>query len=251
MIKKYFYIANWKMNWNFTETVEFVARHYDQLIALGQKPDRSIVLCPSTTALYPLIKMFEKTHIAIGAQDCSDHQKGAFTGQISAEDIKSVGGTFCIVGHSERRRYNNESDEVISKKLSWLLDVGIVPIICIGETFEQYQQGTTLPVVKQQLNSIIPNMQRYAGQNIRILVAYEPVWAIGSGLIPSIQHLQTVFTFLKQVMTTLENASAWSLLYGGSISSKNIHIFKQIELIDGFLIGGASLDFQELQNIIK
>jgi triosephosphate isomerase len=252
MNKKRFYIANWKMNLTYEETITFATHSYDALISLAN-PTTTIVLCPSYPALYPLAQIFKATGIYLGAQGCSNHQDGAFTGQVSAADLSSVGCTYCIIGHSEQRQFLGETHQTVAQKTILLLDAGISPIICIGETAEQNQQGQTIVTLEHQLT---PLMQRIheretLAHTLPLLVAYEPVWAIGSGSLPTVKHLQTVYAWLKQFLTLHTPSLPWHMLYGGSISSATAQEFASITELDGFLIGGASLDFQEFEKIVK
>jgi len=247
------YLANWKMYWTFDQTIEFVNKHFHSLTLLAQSDREQIILCPSFVSLYPIAQMFAQTNIAVGAQDCCDHARGAFTGQISAPDLKALGCQFCIIGHSERRRYNGETDTIIALKCAQLLDAGISPVICIGETQEENQRGKTLEVLARQLSGIIDLFKEQAHQlaGKQILIAYEPVWAIGTGLVPTHDHLETVFAWLATTMIRLAPNLQVAFIYGGSITARNSSSLKKVVGLDGFLIGGASLDFQEFENIIK
>lgn len=232
------------MYWDFGQTIHFGTEHHDDLIRLSQDTQVKIILCPSTPALYTLSQLFAQTEIALGGQDCSGYQPGAYTGQVSAELLKTAGAQYCIIGHSEQRLYNHETNEMVALKYQRLIDAGVTPIICIGETLEQHKQSATLATLEQQLELIQYSQAPFC-------IAYEPVWAIGTGLIPTNQHLETVFSWLANFTAKRIGSSICSLLYGGSTASKNIQELKQVDLIDGFLIGGASLDFDEFAKIIK
>lgn len=253
MNRKFFYIANWKMYATFTQTIDLITKNHDDFLKLSQHPNTKIVLCPSALAYYPLATVFKESTIEIGAQDCSDHHQGAFTGQISASDIKAVGCTYCIIGHSERRRFNGETNATIAQKLTQLIDANITPIICIGETEEQNKQGKTLTTLEQQLAECFAIIKKSETklENTSILIAYEPVWAIGSGIIPSNEHLETVFAWLSQHTLKVAPSIVWTLIYGGSVTELNAQQIKKINHLEGFLIGGASLDFQEFEKIVK
>jgi triosephosphate isomerase len=252
MNKKRFYIANWKMQWTFDETITFVTQNYDSLIQLTNNKALQVILCPSYPALYPLAEMFKTTNVMLGAQDCSNHAIGAFTGQISAVHLKSVGCTYCLVGHSERRCYNHETNATIAQKCLHLIAANITPILCVGETKEQQQAGETLAILEAQLLDVFNVLkQNPLSQVTHVLVAYEPVWAIGTSITPSKEHLETVFAWLTQATQHTIHSLAWHFLYGGGV---NAHISREIitlPSVEGFLMGSASLDFQEFEKIVK
>lgn len=248
-----FCVANWKMYWTVDQTLQFAAKNYDQIINLTVPRDATVVLCPSFTALYSLSNMFKDTPVLIGAQDCSEHHVGAFTGVVSASDIVAAGARFCIVGHSDRRKFNSENDQMVASKCQQLVDAGACPILCVGETKEDFDAGQTLAILVRQLD---PVMQLIASraihiENKQIVIAYEPVWAIGSGQVPEMGHLETVFAWLESYFEKHAPALGVHLLYGGSVSSGSVRTLTKLKLIDGFLVGGASLDFQEFENIVK
>ncbi len=253
MEKNYIYIANWKMYWSLNQTLEFATRHYDNLITLASTPHTSIVLCPSTLALYPLAEMFKQTNVHIGAQDCSDHQTGAYTGQVAAAHLQELGAAFCIIGHSERRKFCFETNTMLAYKILHCIQASITPILCIGETDQDHKEGKTLAVLEQQLQPIFDalHQQAHAFDRLPFIIAYEPVWAIGNGVTPSPEQLETIFAWLATTTIKRMPTVAWKPVYGGSVSAKNIAQLKGIPGIDGFLIGGASLNFQDFENIVK
>jgi triosephosphate isomerase len=238
MNKKYFYIANWKMQWTLDETLNFATKNYDTLVDCTHATSATIILCPSYPALYPLSKIFKTTNISIGAQNCSAHLQGAFTGQVSATHLKSVDCSYCIIGHSE---------------CDTLVQVGITPILCIGETEEQKKEGSTLNILGEQLTPVLNllNEQKARTENTPILLAYEPVWAIGSDRTPSLQHLEMVYAWLTTITQQQAPFISWHFLYGGSVSARTITSFTPLTCLDGFLVGGASRDFQEFEKIVK
>lgn len=253
MKKQLIYIANWKMNLTFDEELNFAGSHYNELIKLSEEKDSDIILCPSFVSLHSIIKIFKHTKIKIGAQNCSQHHQGSFTGQISAESLNLLGCNSCIIGHSESRIENKETNENISKKFEQLINYKISPIICIGETIEEYEKGKTMEILEKELEKIINiiksnlNIPKY----LPIYIAYEPIWAIGTKKIPSHEHLETIFTWLFTKIQKISTLIKWNLIYGGSVNSKNIKKIKQISKLSGFLIGGASLNFKEFENIVK
>ena len=252
MNKDFFYIANWKMYWGFDETIAFATDHYDELVKLASAPSANIILCPSSPALYPLAQMFQETPIALGAQDCSGYRNGSFTGQISAQQLHEAGSTFCIIGHSERRQYNAETNLEVAKKLEQLITEKITPIVCIGETEEQFKQGQSLTLLDQQIAPIRELLAKNPhALTTPLLIAYEPTWSIGSNTLAPQDHLETVFAWLSKTATKEIPTINKKLIYGGSVTAQNTDQLKKISLIDGFLIGRASLDFQEFKKIVK
>ncbi|MCF7799588.1 triose-phosphate isomerase [Candidatus Babeliales bacterium] len=252
MRKQYLFVANWKMNFNINQEFNFATHNYDDLIKLSEDSNTTIILCPSFLSLYDLNKIFKETKINIGAQDCSPHSKGPYTGQISAESLSFTECKYCIIGHSERREFNKEIDAEIAKKFMQLINHKISPILCIGEKLQEYKENKTLDILKYQLEKIFNVINtEIISQNLPIIIAYEPIWAIGSGSTASIDYLENIFTWLKIQIENLEKKINCKLLYGGSISPDNAKSLKSVKLIDGFLIGKSSLDFQEFKKIVE
>lgn len=252
MKKEVFFVANWKMYLNFNDTLDYAAEHYDELVSLANTPHKKIIICPSATALYTLTNIFKDTPVHFGAQDCSEHNRGAFTGQISAQDLKSIGCRYCIIGHSELRHYKYETHTAIAKKFQHLIDHEITPILCIGENKIEYDQGFVFEVLKSQLKEIFSmvNQKKHNAEKFSIYIAYEPVWSIGSGNIPSKNHLQNVFAWLDTECNKINQEIQWKFLYGGSVKGETMHLFENISHLNGYLIGSASLDFQEFKKIV-
>jgi triosephosphate isomerase len=253
MKKHYTFVANWKMYLTFDEITEYATKNLDNFIKLSSYQDVTIIICPSLIAVYHLTQMFKDTLVQIGAQDCSNHQRGAFTGQVSASSLRQIGCSACIIGHSERRKYQKESNEDVSQKLDMLIDQKISPIICVGETLEEYQAGRTTDVLEFQLEKIfeIIESKKNLCEKMPICIAYEPVWAIGKDKCAPPDYIDTILTWLNIKTQKQAKTLLWRILYGGSITSENILSLKKIEVIDGFLIGGASIDFPEFEKIVK
>jgi triosephosphate isomerase (TIM) len=235
----YVYIANWKMNLSFQQSINFCTVNSDALQQLATTAD--IILCPSFDALAPVTQILKHTDIAIGAQNCSEHKSGAYTGEVSAQSLAEIGAKYCIVGHSEQRMYHHETTENIIKKIELLCINNITPIICIGETQQEFETNQTFTVLTEQLKPIL---------NVtcppKLVIAYEPIWSIGTGIIPEQKQLIAVFEWLAQQVHT-----STQLLYGGSVNQDNIAELKKLPPINGFLIGGASADFEQLKKIIS
>lgn len=252
MIKTRYFIANWKAYLASDASLSFATEYYDEFVGLAQRPATQLILCPSFEVLYPLVSIFKKTNIVFGAQDCSEHKTGPFTGQILASSLKSLGCSYSVIGHSERRQYACESDDMILKKCIQLLEQEISPIICFGENQKEFEAEKTFDILSKQLFHIFEYCASHQSSltHLPILLAYEPVWAIGSGRIPDKNHLETVFAWLENSCTKFQLKLPILLLYGGSVNSQTIQSLKTIPKIDGFLIGGASLNFQEFKNIV-
>ena len=241
----YMYVANWKMYLSFNESITFCLQHYDTLKKLSH--NANIIICPSFVALTPIIEIFKNSTIAVGAQNCSEYLSGPYTGEVSAQTLTQAGVTYCIVGHSERRIHYGETSDIITQKIALIYQHAIQPIICIGETEKEYRDKITFTVLAQQLESITNAIQH---NNNHIIIAYEPIWSIGTGIIPEQHHLQEIFIWLTEWLTTHLPNNSIQLLYGGSVNPTNIGQLKNIPHINGFLIGKASTDFESFAKII-
>lgn len=250
MKTSHLYIANWKMSFSLNEALSFVSKNYEALLALAKHAPNQIILCPSTEALYPLSQVLKDSNINLGAQDCSEHTRGAFTGQNSIVSLQQMGCSHVIIGHSERRTHNNETNDIITHKADKVLDHNMTPIFCVGETAEEYINGTTLEILNNQLQGLFDLAQKYQYHKPTICIAYEPVWAIGTGKVSSNDHIELVLSWIHEKTHKLAPFVKWKLIYGGSVSSENISTCKAIPLVDGFLMGRTSLSFQELEKIV-
>jgi triosephosphate isomerase (TIM) len=242
---KHLYVANWKMNMTYRKSIDFCIQNSEQLKILAS--NATIVLCPSFIALAPIVEIFKNTAIAIGAQNCSEYATGSHTGEVSAQSLAEVGVTYCFVGHQERRKYFGETTEIIIKKIDLLLTHNITPIICIGETQEHFDNKATFTVLTEQLKPIIENLNQ---SHKPIIIAYDPVWSIGTGIIPENSYLEEVFTWIIKLLQTHALHSSVQLFYGGSVNEQTIIQLKKVPHINGFLIGGASIDFARFKKII-
>ncbi|MGA1289327.1 MAG: triose-phosphate isomerase [Rubrivivax sp.] len=234
MSRRKLVVGNWKMNGRAQANAALL----DDLIRdLPQACD--VAICPPFPYIAQVSKRLSDTGMAWGAQDCSAHPDGAYTGEVSAPMLADLGCRYAIVGHSERRTLHAESDETVALKAKALLGAGITPIVCVGETLTQRQGGETDAVVKRQLSAVIHTLGHCTGE---IVVAYEPVWAIGTGLTATPEQAQAVHALLRaQLAAATEHAQRVRLLYGGSVKPDNAAaLFSQSD-IDGGLIGGASL----------
>ncbi|HEX4069004.1 MAG TPA: triose-phosphate isomerase family protein [Candidatus Babeliales bacterium] len=245
---KYLYVANWKMNLSFNQSINFCTKNNNALEQLATAAQ--IILCPSFVALTPIADIFKKTAVGIGAQSCSEHASGAYTGEISALSLEEIGVQYCIIGHSERRMYYGETTENILQKIYLLYAAHITPILCIGESHTDFLDKKTFDVLTQQLKPILTAITEQKYKDNHIIIAYEPVWAIGAGIIPKQQQLTSIFEWLSEFAYTYLPDHTIQLLYGGSVNANNITELKKIPPINGFLIGGASTDFEQFKTII-
>ena len=250
--KSLLFVANWKMEMSINQTIDFCQYNLDGFVDLSQSLGQKIVLCPTFPALGFIMVIIEHTPIILGAQNCSEFVSGAYTGQVSASSLAEVGCRYCIIGHSEQRLYNHETDECVARKARMLLNAQISPIICVGETDDICDVASTLRTLGKQLEHLKEYMVDVEQTAIPLIIAYEPVWAIGSGRVPSTQYVKKLYENLDILCRdVLPETFARKFLYGGSVNENSIKQLLGIDLIDGFLIGGASLDFQKFKNLVS
>lgn len=232
--------ANWKMNMDMKEAVSFIDR-FKVLIKNIKKNE--IVICPPFTLLYEFKKLLNKTNIILGAQNMYFEEKGAFTGEISALMLKDIGCEYVILGHSERRQYFNENDRLINQKIKTALKHNFKPILCVGETLGQKTSNQTTKIIKNQLLNCLNTIDGSAMKNI--VIAYEPVWAIGTGKNATPEQAEDVHKFIRGLLSNMYNervSNNTRIIYGGSVKESNIKNLMKMKNINGALVGGASLD---------
>ncbi len=242
--------GNWKMYKDVDETVDLV-RSITSLLT-SNRPDVTVVICPPFTSLGAAGSLLKGSPIALGAQNMSEHDEGAYTGEISWKMLKSVGCEYVIVGHSERRQYFQESDDLINRKARKALAHDLRPIICVGETLKDRESGVTEQVVGRQLEGVLSGLG--ASDMGRLIIAYEPVWAIGTGKNATPQEAQQVHEFIRGLVGRLFGASAADgviIQYGGSVKPDNAADLLAQDDIDGALVGGACLKADSFLSIIK
>lgn len=236
-------IANWKMNLGIKESVELSKKIKNEMKssfakASEDKENISIVLCPSFTALSEVSKVIEKSPIKLGAQDIFWVNKGSFTGEVSAIELKEAGAEFVIVGHSERRHIIGETDEVIAKKVKLAADFRLRPILCVGEILSERENEQAEKVVARQLELGLQLLD--SAQIGKILIAYEPVWAIGTGNACTPDDALSMLVLIKRVLQEKFGENNIPILYGGSTDDKNIASYIEVGY-SGALVGGSSL----------
>lgn len=240
--------GNWKMNGLKSEIAiaDAVAKGYDA--ALKQAVD--LAICPPATLLASLATSLAGSGIATGGQDCSTQPSGAFTGEISAAMLADAGGHYAIVGHSERRTLHGESDATVKAKAEAAIKAGLVPIVCVGETRAEREAGNAVAVVCGQISGSVPQ----GADPAKLVVAYEPVWAIGTGLTPTAGDVAEMHAALRAELGRLlgdEAAAKVRLLYGGSVKPGNAAELMNVAHVDGALVGGASLVAQDFLAIAR
>lgn len=241
--------GNWKMYKKVDEAIALVSELSD-LVAEAKNVE--VVVCPTFTALDAVIEALQGSDIAVGAQNMYWQEEGAFTGEISPVMLKDLGCKYVILGHSERRQYFGENDEGVNKKIKAAFAYKLVPIACVGETLAQREAGTTEQVVRKQTEGALAGLD--ADKAARLVIAYEPVWAIGTGKTASNEDAQQVCGFIRRVVAEMFNqdvADSVRIQYGGSVKPDNISALMAQPDIDGALVGGASLEAKSFANIVK
>ena len=241
--------ANWKMNKTLKEVNEFFGEF---LRMVPYFPfDREVAIIPPFVYINYVAKKLSGTNISYGAQDVFYEEKGAFTGEVSPVMLKDIGCRYVIAGHSERRKYFCDTDEVVNKKVKAIMVHGMVPILCVGETLEQREKNETFSVVEKQVREALKDVGIKNGEDI--VVAYEPVWAIGTGKTATPQQAEEVHKFIRKILKEIfgEVAQEIRILYGGSVKPENASSLMEMENINGALVGGASLDPVSFYKIIK
>lgn len=237
--------GNWKMNTTLTEAIALVNGIKAETSDIK---DREIVLCPPYPYLPMVLEQVKGTNIRVGAQNLYFEDWGAFTGEISAPMLRSMEVSHVIIGHSERRQYFRETDASVNKKIFAALKHGLSPIVCIGETLEQREGNLTLKVIETQISQGLMNLK--AEQIEKLIIAYEPVWAIGTGKTATSAQAQEVHAFVRSLLLK-PVAGKIRILYGGSVKPENIKELMAQEDIDGALVGGACLKADSFNKIIK
>ena len=247
-MRKLVIAGNWKLNNNMNTTKEFLSELKDKI----KDAEVEAVICPTFTSLATAVEVLKDTDIKVGAQNMHWETSGAFTGEISGEMLKEVGVDYVILGHSERRQYFNETDETVNKKLLKALKVELIPIICVGESLEQREKGIQKDVVTSQVKLALKGVD--SNQMKGVVVAYEPIWAIGTGITATSQQANEVCGWIRETIKELyseEVSEAVRIQYGGSVNATNVQELMNMSDIDGALVGGASLklDFEKLVNV--
>ena len=247
-MRKTIIAGNWKMNGTAAEATTLIE---GLLAASYSNKDTGIVVCPTYTALETSARLLNGNRIALGAQDMSVHDAGAYTGEVSAQMLLTIGVSYVILGHSERRQYHAEDDRQVNAKCKTALKAGLTPIICVGETLEQRENGRTEEVIGSSVELVLSEFT--ADMVKKSVIAYEPVWAIGTGKTASPEMAQEVHSFIRGKVSAAYSDAAESvpILYGGSVKASNAAELMCQPDIDGALVGGASLKADDFVAIIN
>ena len=238
--------ANWKMNKTISEAAEFV----DTLLPRIAATQNDVVICPSFLALSEVVERRRGTAVKVAAQNMHEEESGAFTGEVSAPMLAEIDVEAVVLGHSERRQYFNETDEALARKVPAALAAGLEPILCVGESEEARDAGETEEVLERQLQADLSAVE--AGQIAEVVIAYEPIWAIGTGRTASPDQAQEVCAFIRDVLRARGAAAdKVRILYGGSVKLGNAAELLGLPDVDGALVGGASLDPEEFAAIVE
>jgi triosephosphate isomerase len=243
-------VGNWKMNGSLASVIELV----DGIKAgsdVGQVENLELVVCPSSIFLIEVGRMLNGTDVSLGAQNVCDQASGAFTGEISATMLKECGCRYVIIGHSERRAFYFESDQLVADRFEMVVNKKLIPILCVGESLKEREEGSTEDVIVRQLDAVIKSQGILAMANC--VIAYEPVWAIGTGQVATPDQAQAVHRFIRNKLAELDSvvAEKVQILYGGSMNAKNAKDLLSQPDIDGGLIGGAALNASDFLAIAQ
>jgi triosephosphate isomerase len=244
-MRKPFIAANWKMNKTVGETLSFI----EEFISLVKDiSDVDIVIAPPFTSLYAASSALKNIDIQISAQDIFYEDKGAYTGEISPAMLTDIGCTYVIIGHSERRQYFNETDSIVNKKIKAARKHGLGIIFCVGESLNEREAGKTFDMLKREINGGLNEVTADG-----IVVAYEPIWAIGTGKTATPEQAQEAHEYIRERLADLygDTANAIRILYGGSVTPDNIDSLMACEDVDGALVGGSSLKADSFAKIVK
>ncbi|MDR3195700.1 MAG: triose-phosphate isomerase [Endomicrobium sp.] len=240
--------GNWKMNKTVEEAISVVKALKR---SISDVTDVDVLICPTFTTLYAVNNELKGSNIDIGAQNLFWETKGAFTGEISPAMVKDAGCSYVLIGHSERRQYFGETDETVNKKTKAALAAGLIPVVCVGETLKEREENVTFKVIEKQLKEGLAGLT--AEQAASVVIAYEPVWAIGTGKTASPDQAQEVHAFARKAYGEMyvDASQKVRILYGGSVNPTNVSELMKQPDIDGGLAGGASLQAESFTKLVK
>lgn len=243
--KKYIIVANWKMYLNFYESITLCTVNQSSIIEIAKT--HTLIFLPSFVALNSVANALKDTGALYGAQDCSEFDRGAYTGDVSASMLAQLGCSYSLIGHCERRIFHNETDEQIAAKFQQLLKYNIIPILCVGEQEQSENRRDVYRIIKQQLHVL-----KSISVDIQFFIAYEPGWVIGkNGVICDKQYIDQVKSVIRYIAFHMNSFKRVKILYGGSVTHQTIRALLELNDIDGFLIGKAGASFSEFQSIIN
>ena len=247
-MRKKIIAGNWKMNYCVNKAEDFVSEIKDTI----NTDEVDVVICPNFVSLDRISDLIDDTNIKLGAQNVYFEDKGAYTGETSVDMLAAVGVEYCIVGHSERRQYFNETDEIVNKKAKKLLEKNITPIVCVGETLEERESNKMFEIVENQVKASLAEIEKDSIKN-KVVIAYEPIWAIGTGKTATAEQANEMCKHIRSVVASMydeDTAECVRIQYGGSVKPANASEILNMSDIDGALVGGASLtnDFVAIVN---
>ena len=240
--------GNWKMNMLPDETIKFI----EEFAPLVKDTENEVILCVPYTDLFYALLNVQGTNIKIGAQNMHFEEKGAYTGEVSPQMLKAINVEYVIIGHSERRQYYNETDETVNKKIKAAFNVGLKPIVCVGETLEERETGKTVEIITNQTRLALDGLTNEQVENT--IIAYEPIWAIGTGKTATSEDANNSIKEIRNKIAEIygqNTASRVIIQYGGSVKSSNAKELFTTSDIDGGLVGGASLKAEEFSKIVN
>lgn len=247
-MRKTIIAGNWKMNKTYSETKQF----FEELLSLVKDIKANVVVAVPFTSLQLATELTKGSIIKIAAQNLNENKSGAYTGEISAEMLKDINVEYVLIGHSERREYYKETDNTVNLKIKTALKNGLKPIVCIGEKLEERESGSTFDIIKTQINGALKDITK--DEILNLVIAYEPVWAIGTGKTATPEMAQEVHKYIRNLLKELyseEISNEITIQYGGSMKPDNVVELLKQEDIDGGLIGGASLEVNSFLSLIK
>ena len=247
-MRKKIIAGNWKMNYCVNKAEDFVSEIKDTI----NTDEVDVVICPNFVSLDRISDLIDDTNIKLGAQNVYFEDKGAYTGETSVDMLAAVGVEYCIVGHSKRRQYFNETDEIVNKKAKKLLEKNIAPIVCVGETLEERESNKMFEIVENQVKASLAEIEKDSIKN-KVVIAYEPIWAIGTGKTATAEQANEMCKHIRSVVASMydeDTAECVRIQYGGSVKPANASEILNMSDIDGALVGGASLtnDFVAIVN---
>jgi triosephosphate isomerase len=251
--KSFLFVANWKMGLTGQQTMQYIHEHGTDMERLMEHTGHQIVICPSFPLLGTVCETLRGAKVQLGAQTCSAFASGPYTGEVSAELLAALGCRYCIVGHSERRRYCHETDDDIARKVRMCLLAGMQPIVCVGEMDDARDVSSAVYILEKQ----IALLRDYTADLVpekggSIWIAYEPVWAIGTGKIADPMYVNQIYKALAHIVAQyVPKQYEVHYMYGGSVNESTIQSILPVAAVDGFLSGGASLDFQKFRDMIS
>ncbi len=241
--------GNWKMHTTRSEAVALV----DELLAqIAEVRDRDVLVAPPFTALVPVAERLRGSRVLLAGQNLHWEDRGAFTGEVSGPMLKDAGCTHVIIGHSERRQFFGDTDDAVARKAEAALRAGLIPIVCVGESLAEREAGATLTVVERQVRAGLARLEATALP--LVVLAYEPVWAIGTGRVATPEQAEEVHAAIRHILAEIANpsvAAAVRILYGGSVKADNVDALMRQADVDGALVGGASLKAGEFARIVR